>query len=229
MQQVYGNIMLQIFHSLKSNAITLAFIWGSIGLISNSLAAENTPLQIVGFGDSLMAGYELPERDGFPAVLQAALKAKGLDVQVTNAGVSGDTTSGGLERLDWSVPDGTRLVIMELGGNDALRGISPKITRDNLDQIITRLKARNIIVILAGMLAPPNMGKDYETSFNAIYPDLAAKYNIALIPFFIEGVAGKVEYQLADRLHPNRKGVDIMVLNAMETVLPKLNELITPK
>jgi acyl-CoA thioesterase I len=227
--------MLQIFHfpmrPVKAFALAVAFIWCSLGSMSNSLSAENgAPLQIVGFGDSLMAGYELPEGDGFPAVLQSALAAKIMDksknVVIANAGVSGDTTSGGLERLDWSVPEGTKLVILELGGNDALRGISPKITRDNLDQMITRLKERNIAVVLAGMLSPPNMGTDYEVAFNAIYPELAAKHGVALIPFFLEGVAGKAELQLADRLHPNRKGVDVIVENAMPFILPEVEKLI---
>ncbi len=222
--------MLQIFRLpmllVKILAFAIALIWGGLASMSNGLATgNNPPLQIVGFGDSLMAGYELPEGDGFPAVLQSALKAKNIDSVVANAGVSGDTTSGGLERLDWSVPDGTKLVILELGGNDALRGISPKITRDNLDQMIIRLKERNIAVVLAGMLAPPNMGKDYELAFNAIHPELAAKHNIPLIPFFLEGVAGKAELQLPDRLHPNRKGVDIMVENAMKTIMPVAERL----
>jgi acyl-CoA thioesterase I len=224
--------MLQIFHFpmrlVKVFALAVSLIWGGFWSMSNGNAADNAaPLQIVGFGDSLMAGYELPEGDGFPAVLQSALKAKNIGAIVANAGVSGDTTSGGLERLDWSVPDGTKLVILELGGNDALRGISPKITRDNLDQMITRLKERGIAVVLAGMLAPPNMGKDYELAFNAIHPELAAKHNIPLIPFFLNGVAGKAELQLADRLHPNRKGVDVMVENALPFVLPEVERLIS--
>jgi acyl-CoA thioesterase I len=223
--------MLQICHfntrPTKSVLIALGLIWGSLVAISNSAAANNeTPLQIVGFGDSLMAGYELPGSDGFTAVLQSALQAKGFNTIVANAGVSGDTTSGGLERLDWSVPDGTKLVILELGANDALRGISPKITRDNLDQMITRLKERHIAVVLAGMLAPPNMGRDYETTFNAIHRELAAKHNVALIPFFLDGVATKSEFQLADRLHPNRKGVEIMVENALPVVLPEVERLL---
>ena len=190
-------------------------IWGA-----GVTFAKAEPLEIVGFGDSLMAGYELPEGDGFPAVLEAALKREGIDAKVANAGVSGDTTTGGLERLDWSVPDGTKLVILELGGNDALRGISPAITRDNLDKMIVRLKERGIAIVLAGMLAPPSMGKDYETGFNSIFADLSQKHRIPLIPFFLEGVAGNASLQLPDRLHPNRAGVDQMVKNAMPVILP---------
>lgn len=232
MQRFDRNYMLQIVHfipRLKSlGQLAVLLIWGIAASVSNSVAAENTdPIQIVGFGDSLMAGFELPETDGFPAVLQVALIAKGFNVSVANAGVSGDTTTGGLERLDWSIPDGTKLVILELGANDALRGISPKITRDNLDQMITRLKARNIAVVLAGMLAPPNMGTDYETAFNAIHPDLAAKHAVPLIPFFLNGVAGNSALQLQDRLHPNRQGVDVMVENAMALIVPQVEALIT--
>ncbi len=199
-------------------AITL--IWGGTA----SVAKAGT-LEIVGLGDSLMAGYELPEGDGFPAVLEAALKAKGLDVRVANAGVSGDTTSGGLERLDWSAPDGTELVILELGGNDALRGISPAISRDNLDKMLTRLKERNIRVVLAGMLAPPSMGKDYEAAFNPLFTELATKHAVPLIPFFLEGVAGQAALQLSDRIHPNRAGVDKMVENALPIILPMVETL----
>jgi acyl-CoA thioesterase-1 len=190
-------------------------IWGAGASI-----AKAAPLEIVGFGDSLMAGYELPEGDGFPAVLEAALKREGIDAKVANAGVSGDTTTGGLERLDWSVPDGTKLVILELGANDALRGIAPEITRDNLDTMIIRLKERGMSVILAGMLAPPSMGKDYETRFNPVFEALATKHQIPLIPFFLEGVAGNAALQLSDRLHPNRAGVDQMVKNALPVILP---------
>lgn len=195
-------------------------IWGAGVTI-----AKAAPLEIVGFGDSLMAGYELPEGDGFPAVLEAALKREGIDAKVANAGVSGDTTTGGLERLDWSVPDGTKLVILELGANDALRGIAPEITRDNLDTMIVRLKDRGMSVILAGMLAPPSMGKDYETRYNPLFEALAKKHQIPLIPFFLEGVAGNEAMQLPDRLHPNRAGVDQMVKNAMPFILPVAKSL----
>lgn len=209
--------------SIKTRLIRLmafAIIWGG-----TTMVAKAQKLEIVGLGDSLMAGYELPEGDGFPAVLQSALKARGFDVHVTNAGVSGDTTSGGLERLDWSVPDGTKLVILELGANDALRGIAPAITRDNLDKMLTRLKGRNIHVVLAGMLAPPSMGKAYEAAFNPLFSELSAKHTVPLIPFFLEGVAGNSTLQIGDGLHPNRAGVDKMVENAITTLLPVVESL----
>ena len=180
-----------------------------MGLAGGPAAAKT--LQLVGLGDSLMAGYQLPPGDGFPAKLQAALKAKGADVAITDAGVSGDTTSGGLSRVDWSVPDGTDGVILELGANDALRGIPPEDTEKNLDAIIASLQARKIPVLLAGMLAPPNMGGDYAAKFNPIYQRLADKYKLTLYPFFLDGVAAQAKLQLEDGMHPNPEGVDVMV------------------
>ncbi|MEQ1951648.1 arylesterase [Mesorhizobium sp. CN2-181] len=180
--------------------------------------AQAEPRQIVGFGDSLMAGYMLDAGKGFTDRLQAALKAKGHDVVINNAGVSGDTSSAGLSRLDWSVPDGTDIVILELGANDMLRGVTPDITRRNLDEMISRLKQRNITVLLAGMRAAPNLGADYQAAFDAIYPDLAAKYGLALYPFFLDGVAGNRDLQLEDGMHPNPAGVDRMVENFLPTM-----------
>lgn len=179
--------------------------------------------QIVGLGDSLMAGYRLAPGQAFPERLEAALKAAGHDVVIANAGVSGDTSTGGLARLDWSVPDGTELVLLELGANDMLRGISPDITEKNLDEMIARLKARGIAVLLIGMKAAPNLGPDYEAAFNGIYERLAQKYGLPLYPFFLEGVAATPALQLDDGMHPNAQGVDRMVegvLPLVETVLP---------
>jgi acyl-CoA thioesterase-1 len=186
-----------------------------IAVIAASLmlcvAAQARTITLVGFGDSLMAGYQLPPGDGFPEKLQAALKAKGMDVTVANAGVSGDTTTGGLSRVDWSVPDGTDGVILELGANDALRGIAPEQSEKNLDQMIARLKERGIAVFLAGMMAPPNMGADYAARFNPIYEKLAKKHGVTLYPFFLDGVVLDASLKLADGMHPNTKGVDMMV------------------
>ncbi|MCC0031411.1 MAG: arylesterase [Brucellaceae bacterium] len=191
-------------------------------LVFAATAARAEPLSIVGFGDSLMAGYQLGPEEGFTPRLEAALKDAGIDATVTNAGVSGDTTSGGLARLDWSVPDGTDLVILELGANDALRGIAPDITRANLEAMIGRLKERGIAVLLAGMLAPPNMGGDYGKAFNAIYPELAEKYGIPLYPFFLDGVAAQQGLLLDDAMHPNTAGIDVMV----ERFMPVLRDTI---
>jgi acyl-CoA thioesterase-1 len=181
-------------------------------------SARAEPFKIVGFGDSLMAGFGLGPDQGFTDRLQAALDAKGRDVTVANAGVSGDTTSGGLARLDWSVPDGTQLVILELGANDMLRGVSPDITKKNLDEMLGKLKARKIAVLLAGMRAAPNLGPDYQNAFDAIFPDLAGKYGVALYPFFLDGVAGQPGMQLEDGLHPDAQGVDQMVERILPTV-----------
>ncbi|CAN7239715.1 arylesterase [Mesorhizobium sp. LjRoot246] len=186
-------------------------------------SARAEPFKIVGFGDSLMAGYGLGPDQGFTDRLQAALGDKGHDVTVANAGVSGDTTSGGLARLDWSVPDGTQLVILELGANDMLRGVSPDITKKNLDEMLGRLKERKIAVLLAGMRAAPNLGPDYQNAFDAIFPDLAKKYDVALYSFFLDGVAGQPGMQLEDGLHPSPQGVDLMV----ERILPTVEKAIT--
>ncbi|SCB29654.1 acyl-CoA thioesterase-1 [Rhizobium miluonense] len=196
--------------ALQFAVITFGLLFGAAG------AANARAIQLVGLGDSLMAGYQLPPGDGFPAKLEAALKAKGLDAAVADAGVSGDTTSGGLSRIDWSVPDGTDGVILELGANDALRGIPPEQTEKNLETMIERLKGRKIPIFFVGMLAPPNMGSDYAEKFNPIYKRLADKYQLALYPFFLDGVATHADLQLSDGMHPNPKGVDVVV----ERILP---------
>lgn len=177
-----------------------------------SFAAEAVkPIKLVVLGDSLSAGLGLPANEAFPAKLQKALKDKGLDVDMVNAGVSGDTASGGRDRLDWSVAEGTEAVIVELGANDALRGIDPAITRGALSEIVTRLKARGIAVMLCGMLAPPNYGSDYAAKFNSIYPDLAKQFGVTLYPFYLDGVAADAKLNQADGIHPTAAGVDIIV------------------
>ncbi|UDF31590.1 UNVERIFIED_ORG: arylesterase [Roseateles sp. XES5] len=168
-------------------------------------------MKLVGFGDSLMAGYQLPAADAFPVKLEKALRDKGHDVEIANAGVSGDTSSGGLARLDWSIPEGTDGVILELGANDALRGIAPEETEKNLDAMLTRLRERGIAVLLAGMMAPPNMGADYAERFNGIYKRLADKHGVPLYPFFLDGVVTHANLQIEDGMHPNPEGVDVMV------------------
>ena len=180
--------------------------------------AAAKPVKLVVLGDSLSAGYGLPANAAFPVRLQAALKDKGIAVETINAGVSGDTTSGGLGRLDWSVPEGTQGVILELGANDALRGIDPKIPREALSEIIKRLQARNIAVLLAGMVAPPNYGADYAQKFNSIYPELAKQFAVPLYPFFLEGVAGNAKLNQGDGMHPTIEGIDIVVKNILPSV-----------
>ncbi|NUS68735.1 MAG: arylesterase [Ensifer adhaerens] len=183
-----------------------------------SWTARAETISLIGFGDSLMAGYQLPPEDAFPARLEKALKEKGFDVTIANAGVSGDTSSGGLARIDWSVPDGTKGVILELGANDALRGIAPEETRKNIEAMITRLKDRGIAVLLAGMMAPPNMGADYAARFNPIYPEIAEKYGLELYPFFLDGVVTEAKLKLEDGMHPNGDGVGVMVEKALPVV-----------
>nr|WP_245419600.1 arylesterase [Phyllobacterium salinisoli] len=192
---------------------------------ADQINTDGAPVRIVGFGDSLMAGYQLPPQDAFPARLEQALKKAGYNVAFENAGVSGDTTAGGLARLDWSVPDGTQIVILELGANDALRGVSPDITEKNLDDMLARLKQRGITVILAGMLAPPNMGKDFGDRFNAIYPRLAKKYGVVLYPFFLDGVTAQKALLLEDGMHPNPDGVARMVEGILPTVEAVLQQI----
>jgi acyl-CoA thioesterase-1 len=176
------------------------------------------PIKMVVLGDSLSAGLGLSASDAFPAKLQKALKDKGIDVDIVNAGVSGDTASGGRDRLDWSVPEGTEAVILELGANDALRGTDPSVTRAALTAIVGALKARGIAVLLCGMLAPPNYGRDYADRFNTIYPDLAKSFGVTLYPFFLDGVAADKRLNQADGIHPTPAGVDIIVKNMLPTV-----------
>jgi acyl-CoA thioesterase-1 len=183
-----------------------------------SAAGAAKPIKMVVLGDSLSAGLGLPAPSAFPVRLQNALRAKGIEVDMVNAGVSGDTSSGGRDRLDWSVPEGTQAVIVELGANDALRGTDPAVTRGALTDIVTRLKARKISVLLCGMLAPPNYGSDYSARFNAIYPDLAKSLDVPLYPFFLEGVATNPKLNQADGLHPTVEGVDLIVKNILPTV-----------
>ncbi len=174
-------------------------------------------------GDSLSAGFGLSAEAAFPSRLAEALKSKASAVSITNAGVSGDTASGGLDRLDWSVPDGTDAVILELGANDALRGLDPKLTKTALDTILRKLSDRHITVLLAGMRAPRNMGSDYAREFDAIYPALASTYPVVFYPFFLDGVAADPKLNQGDGMHPNSAGVDVIVAR----ILPRVEELIS--
>ena len=196
----------------------LLVLAAGMGFSARAQGAAMRPLKLVALGDSLTAGYGLPGEAAFPAVLERALRAKGYAVSITNAGVSGDTTSGGLARLDWSVPDGTDGVILELGANDMLRGIDPNVPRQALDQILARLRERGIPVLLTGMYATRNLGAEYVARFEAIFPDLAKKYGVPLYPFFLDGVAGVRELALPDGLHPTAKGVQVIVERILPTV-----------
>lgn len=179
---------------------------------------------ILALGDSLTAGYGMAQSDAFPVQLQAALRRAGLsDVVVINGGVSGDTSAGGRARLDWLLAEPLDLVIVELGANDGLRGLDPAETRRNLDAILANLTKRDIMVLLSGMLAPPNLGEDYGLAFNSIYPQLARKYEVALDPFFLQGVATVEALNQADGIHPNAQGVAIIV----NRLVPPIVKLLT--
>ncbi len=207
--------------------------WRAAALLALILAPFHSgsalarPLRIVAFGDSLSAGFMLPANASFPGQLEAALRAKGRDVTVVNAGVSGDTASDGLARLDWSVPKGADLVIVEFGANDMLRGLDPEITRRALNEIISRLKARGASVLLAGMRSTTNLGESYRERFEAIYPALAKAHEVPLYPFFLEAIAEEAGFNLSDGIHPNRAGVAKIVegiLPAIEAALDRLGE-----
>lgn len=205
----------------------MAFLAG-LGLaaaLGGPAAAQGRPLTIVVLGDSLSAGYGLPRESALPETLERALTARGRNIRMVNAGVSGDTATGGLERLDWSVPDGTDGVILALGANDMLRGVDPAVTAQALDTIVTRLKARGIPVMLAGMYAQRNLGPAYTERFDAIYRDLAAKHGLVLYPFLLDGVAGERALNLPDGLHPSAKGIERIVermLPSVESFLARL-------
>jgi acyl-CoA thioesterase I len=199
-------------------ATLMLVLAAGVGFSARAQGAAMRPLKLVALGDSLTAGYGLPGEAAFPAVLERALRANGYTVSIANAGVSGDTTTGGLARLDWSIPEGTDGVILELGANDMLRGIDPNIPRQALDEILARLRERGIPVLLTGMYASRNLGHDYVARFEAIFPDLAKKHGVPLYPFFLDGVAGVRELALPDGLHPTAKGVQVIVERILPTV-----------
>ena len=194
----------------------------AIAVLLAVIPAHSDPIRIVALGDSLTAGYGLEAGDAFTGRVEAALKDRGHDVVIVNAGVSGDTASDGLARVDWSVEEGADAVIVELGANDALRGVDPAITRDALDKLLARLDERGLPVLLAGMRAPPNLGADFGASFNPIYPELAGKYDVILYPFFLDGVAARTDLNQPDGIHPNAEGVAIIV----ERIVPSVEALI---
>ncbi|MFG1299656.1 arylesterase [Xanthobacter sp. V3C-3] len=200
----------------------LAGLTAALALFTFASAALAEPVRIVAFGDSLTAGYGVPQADAFPTRLEAALRAKGHDVRVENAGVSGETAPQGLARLDWSIPDGTDAVIVELGANDMLRGLDPATTRAALTGIVQRLKQRGIAVLLAGMRAAPNLGRPYQEAYDRIFPELATAEGVLLYPFFLDGVAGEPSLIQSDGLHPNPQGVARIVTG----ILPKAEALV---
>lgn len=212
-----------VFQTLLRNCLVAALLVLS-GLVHTGAAAaqDGKTLRIVVLGDSLVAGFSIPQSQAFPAQLERALKAKGHAVEVINAGVSGDTTAAGLDRLQWAVPEKTDAVILELGANDALRGLSPAQAKSNLDKIIVTLKAAGSDVLLAGMAAPRNLGPEYVAAFDGMYAELAKTHDLLLYPFFLEGIALDSRFNLGDGLHPNPAGV----AEITKRILPKVEELI---
>lgn len=189
-------------------------------LMVNTAAAQ--PLTLLGFGDSLMAGYGLQPSDAFPVKLEAALKARGHDVKVINAGVAGDTALDGASRLDWALSDEVDAVIVEFGANDALRGLPVPQAEQALDQLLDKLAEKKLPVLIAGMRAPPNLGPDYQKAFDGMYARLAEKHGMLLYPFFLDGVAANVKLNQADGMHPNPAGVDVIVAR----ILPSVEQLL---
>jgi acyl-CoA thioesterase-1 len=194
-----------------------------VGIVEPASATQ--PIRILAFGDSLTAGYGLAPEDVFPVKLQARLRADGFDAVVLNGGFSGDTTAGGLSRVKWSLKDKPQYAIVELGANDALRGIAPAVTEANLDKILARFRDAHVKVLLAGMRAPANWGVRYQKTFDAIYPHLAAKYGVPLYPFFLDGVALNPTLNQIDGLHPTARGVDVIV----DHIAPAVEKLIGPR
>jgi acyl-CoA thioesterase-1 len=217
--------MMPIFATMTASISRLRHLFLAIAFLLSGTAAQAADKLVVAFGDSLMAGYQLAPGDGFVPQMQAALRRSGVAAQVHNAGVSGDTSAQGRARLGWVLgslrvkPD---LVILELGANDMLRGLDPAQTRANIDAMLAELKKRQIRVLLAGMMAPPNLGAVYGGRFNAIYPDLARKYSVRLYPFFMAGVADHSALQIADAMHPNRDGVGVIVRSILPVVRSSL-------
>ena len=207
--------------SRRAGGMVRAWLAAAVALAAAGLAADTRAeaLRILMLGDSLTAGYGLASRDALPARLEAALRDRGLDARVIDAGVSGDTTAGGLARLDWALADRPHAVIVALGANDALRAIDPAVARSNLDRLLAALYERSLPVLLAGMLAPRNLGPEYGARFDAIYPELAERHGALLYPFLLDGVATVAALNQADGLHPNKAGVEVIVERILPSVL----------
>ena len=213
------NIKKALYLSL-SGLLAVCFM---LGASFKSVQADSP--QLIVFGDSLVAGYGLPAEEGFTRQLQDRLTAKGVDIKILNAGVSGDTTAGGLARLEWTLAEQPDYVMIVLGGNDLLRGLDPLATRRNLDQILSKLAARGIKTFLCGMLAPVNLGAEYGAEFNSVYPDLAQKYDLAFYPFFLQDVALVQRFNQRDGLHPNAEGVAKII----DGIMPLLQKFLSKK
>ena len=222
----YGTVRRQF--NVAVAALMVAVGCGMVTPVMAAPASTGAPLKLLALGDSLTAGYGLPEPQAFTTQLQAALRAKGYQVTIINAGVSGDTTAGGLSRLDWALADKPDAVLVELGANDMLRGLDPAAARRNLDGILKRLAADKLPVLLAGMYASPSLGRTYADQFNAIYPDLARTYDVQLYPFFLDGVAADAALNQGDGIHPNAAGVKVIVERITPYVARLLDSISKP-
>jgi len=220
LKRILNDFRYSLFTGVLKRWIATGFAALIVGAVSHASPAP----RLVVLGDSLTAGYGLPQDQAFPVLLETALRAKGRVVTVINAGVSGDTTAGGLARLNWALASDPTHVLVELGANDMLRAFDPEVTRKNLETIIVQVKARGIKVMLAGMYAAPNLGKLYEDAFRTLYTDLARKYGIMLYPFFLDGVAAERELNQKDGMHPNEKGVAIIVERILPSIVKFLDE-----
>ena len=227
-QLLYINVIttpIAIFKHIAIKRIIFTFIMvvSSLYAMTQLSHAQDKKI-ILAFGDSLTAGYGLAPGEGFTDQLEDTLNAIGTNVIVINAGVSGDTSSGGLSRLEWVLANLAQvdLVILALGGNDALRGIQPEFTRSNIDKMASILKDKEISTLIAGMMAPPNLGQVYAQDFNSIFPDTAEKYDADLYPFFLDGVAGFIELNQNDRIHPNPRGVKIITAKMASSIIEAL-------
>jgi acyl-CoA thioesterase-1 len=220
----YGDVRAVVNVANRLRAFSLIALL-SIGVAAAARGEAQASPRILALGDSLTAGFGLSPQEAFPVRLQAKLRAAGVDAEVVNGGVSGDTSAGGLARLDWALADHPDVVLVELGANDALRGIDPQLTYANLDKILTRLKAAGAKVMLLGMRAPPNWGRGYQAQFDAIFPDLATKHHVPLYPFFLDGVALDPALNQSDGLHPTARGADLIA----ERVAPLVVRLLADK
>lgn len=204
-------------------ALAITFVIAQLFGYGSVTAADQPPIRILAFGDSLTAGYGLDDlNEAFPAQLERALKAKGHNVTLIPAGISGDTTTGGLNRIEWSLAEKPDAVIVALGGNDGLRAVDPAVTEKSLSGLLARIRSDGTPVLLAGMLAPPNLGRDYADRFSALFPRVAKANDAIFFPFFLDGVAGVPALNQSDRIHPNPKGVAVMV----DKILPSVEKLI---
>ena len=215
MTRQYSNMWIK---KIRQIAFYLLLIVASSLITITTNARE---LKLLALGDSLVAGYGLPKTDGFTDQLEATLNGLGIRVSVINSGVSGDTSAGGLSRVEWSLASKPDAVLLELGANDSLRGIDPKVTEDNLHNILTKIKATGIPVLFVGMLAPPNMGKEYGLEFKSVYAELSKKHDVIFYPFFLDGVAGMPELNQADGIHPNKRGV-VKIVNKISPYVREL-------